>query len=158
MGKMKKVRPEDFDVKLEELKAAARRGKLYLDMAEEISLEEVVNNVRTYIEAIKPFVMPQFRTSVDALWEDIFQCEELRSLLMPSSKARNCRDFNKVGVEGIICVLINNGVYTEYSSPIFDKALEKTDADSSSRRYLTSGIKNNKQRLKVREIVNKYKF
>lgn len=158
MKKMKKVRPEDFDVKLEELKAAARRGKLYLDMAEEISLEEVVNNVRTYIEAIKPFVTPQFRTSVDALWEDIFQCEELRSLLMPSSKARNCRDFNKVGVKGIICVLINNGVYKEFSGLKYERALEKTNADSSSRRYLTSGIKNNKQRLKVREIVNKYKF
>lgn len=158
MGKMKKVRPEDFDVKLEELIAAARKGKLYLDMADEISIEEVVNNVRTYIEAIKPFVTPQFRTSVDALWEDIFQCEEQRSLLMPSSKARNCRDFNKVGVKGIICVLINNGVYREFNGLKYERALEKTNADSSSRRYLTLGLSNDKQRLKVREIVNNYKF
>ena len=149
------VTPEDFDV--DELRQALREGRLYIDTTKKISPEEVINYVRTYIKPIRSLVTPAFRTSIDALWNDIFHCDELLNLLMPTSKARKFNDFNKYGVMGIICVLRSNGVYEEYNDSKYDTLLEPRENGSRYRRSLGQGLS---QDLcsKVRDIVKKYKL
>ena len=155
LNKLKEVRPEDFDVEM--LEAASREGRLFVAEQGAVNPEQVINNVRAYVQSLKPIVTPKFKSSVDDLWEDIFSCEELLESIMPTSKDKKCREMSKRGVKGIICVLINNGVYKEYNSTYVDRLLEHTDADSSSRRYLTKGVANGELRRKIRGIVEKYK-
>ena len=155
MRNKERVLPEDYTE--EQVLQLFRAGKLCLGTPLEYDFREVINNVREYVKRINSLVTPRFRSSIDALWNDIFHCEDLRTLLMPGSKNSKCTDFNKVGVKGIICVLKNNGVYTEnYSSRKMDNMLEQSEIDSSSRRYLTSGINNDSLRRIVSKIAKKY--
>lgn len=87
MRKLKQVHPEDFDVEL--LLVAAREGRLYVDESRKmVSKEEVIVKVRAYIERIREFVTPGFRSSVDELWGNILACDEFVTFLTPSNKAR----------------------------------------------------------------------
>ncbi len=151
----KKVHPKDYNG--EQLMELARVGILYIDTTKLVSLEEVIDNVREYVGRIRSLVTSRFRSSIDDIWEDIFCCEELRELIMPNNKARNGVDFNKVGIKGIICVLQNNGVYENYSSLKLERQLEKSEKESSSRRYLTQGVRKRELQIKIRQIVEKYK-
>ena len=104
MKNLERVRPEDFDVA--ELWQAAREGKLIIDKTiGEIDPETVINNVRAYVRRIDSLVLSPFRASIDALWDDIFSCDELMALLMPKPRAKKCRDFDKYSVMRIIGVL-----------------------------------------------------
>lgn len=151
----KRVLPGDYTE--EQVLQLFRAGELCIKPSLEYNFEEVVNNVREYVNHINSLVTPRFRSSVDALWDDIFHCEDLRPLLMPGSKNSKCADYNKVGVKGIICVLKNNGVYTDKSSTReIDHMLEQSEDDSSSRRYLTAGIKDDRLRRIVSKIAKKY--
>lgn len=155
MSNIKKFLPQDYTE--EQALQYFRAGKLRIEPSLEYNLEEVINNVREYVNRINSLVTQRFRSSIDALWDDIFHCEDLHPLLMPGSKNSKCAELNKVGVKGIICVLKNNGVYSEkYSSRIIDNMLEQSEIDSSSRRYLTSGINNDSLRRIVSRIVKNY--
>lgn len=158
MANTRKVSPEDFDVKLEQLKKAALEGRLIEIIPKETELsEEVLDRIRSHVDRIRSYVTSKYSQSVDEIWNDIFQCQELRNLLKPSGKARDCEEFNKYKLMGIICVLRSNGVYEEYSDPTFDAKLEPTkNGNSSYRRFLSQGIDNDK-RVIVRQIVEKYK-
>ena len=85
MIRYKKVCPEDYNG--EQLQQLARDGVLCIDMTKLVNLDEVIKNAREYVRRVRSFVKPQFRSSVDALWEDIFQCKELNELILPNS---NC--------------------------------------------------------------------
>jgi uncharacterized protein YlzI (FlbEa/FlbD family) len=155
MEKIKKVLPQDYTE--EQVLQLFRAGKLYIETSLEYNLEEVINNVREYVKRINSLVTSRFRTSIDALWDDIFHCEDLCPLLMPGSKNSKSTEFNKVGVKGIICIMINNGIYTEnYSCRKIDNMLEQSEIDTSSRRYLALGIKDDSLRRIVSKIVKKY--
>ena len=157
MANTRKVSPEDFDVKLEQLKKAAQEGRLIEILPKETEFsEEVKDKIRSYVDRIRCFVTSRYSRSIDNIWNDIFQCQELQNLLKPSSKARKCKDFNKYNVMGIICVLRSNDVYEAYSDTKFDAKLEPTEKGSCYRRSIGQGLDNDK-RVKVRHIVEKYK-
>lgn len=137
--KFRKVRPEDFDV--EKLLAAAREGRLYVDDSKkQVSKEEVTDKVRAYVARIKVLATPGFCPSVDDLWEQILSCDDFIKILIPSDKARKCRDFNKYSVMRIIGVLREKGVYQFYSDRRFNAVLEENSTDSPYRRYLGEGL------------------
>ena len=157
MRKLKQVHPEDFDVK--KLLAAARDGRLYVDESRKtVSKEEVIDKVRAYIERIRDFVTPGFRSSVDELWENILACDEFVVFLTPSNKARMCRDFNKYNVMRIIGVLREKGVYEYYNDLQFNARLEKTDKDTPYRKYLSMGFEQRSLLIKIRGFVAKYQL
>ena len=157
MKKLKQVRPEDFDVEL--LLAAAREGRLYVDESRKtVSKEEVIDKVRAYIERIRDFVTPGFRSSVDELWDNILACDEYVVFLTPSNKARMCRDFNKYNVMRIIGVLREKGVYEYYNDLLFNARLEKTDKDTPYRKYLSMGLEQRSLLIKIRGIVANYQL
>ena len=156
MATKRTVRPEDFDVKLEQLKIAAQEGRLIEILPKEIELsEEVFDRIRSYVGRISSLVTPKFSQSIDSIWNDILHCQELQNLLKPSNKARKFKVFNKYGLFGIICVLRNNGVYQKYYDTKFDALLEPSVSDSCYRRFLSQGISHDLC-IKVRRIVDNY--
>ena len=157
MKKLRQVRPEDFDAEL--LLAAAREGRLYVDESRKtVSKEEMIDKVREYIERIREFATPGFRSSVDELWEDILACDEFVAILTPSNKARMFRDFNKYNVMRIIGILREKGVYEYYNDLQFNARLEKTDKDTPYRKYLSMGLEQRSLLIKIRGIVTKYRL
>ncbi len=85
MNYLERVRPEDFDVA--ELWQAAREGSLFIVKTVKLAdCESAIKNVRAYVQRIGSFVTPPFRASIDALWDDIFSCDELMALLIPRKK------------------------------------------------------------------------
>ena len=149
---LKRVRPEDFDVKV--LLAAAREGRLYVDeIKKEVSRDIVIKEVRAYIGRIKVLVTKEFRLSIDDLWEQILSTEEFVVLLTPSSKAKKCRNFNKYGVMRIIGILREKGVYEYYNDSKYNAVLEQTDKDTPYRKYLGMGLEQRHLMVKLRQIV-----
>lgn len=156
MRKLKQVHPEDFDAEL--LLAAAREGRLYVDESRKmVSKEEVIVKVRAYIERIREFVTPGFRSSVDELWGNILACDEFVTFLTPGVKAKKCRVFDKYNLMRIIGVLREKGVYESYSDRKFIALLEETNKDCSYRCYLGMGLEQRDLLLKIRRIVAQYK-
>lgn len=139
MKKLKRVRPEDYDA--EALMAAAREGRVYIAENEEcISKEQVVIAVRAYVQRINILATPNYASSVDELWEQILSTDEFVDFLMPGTRTRKCKTFNKYNVMRIIGVLRENGVYQLLSDPKFDALLEPDLTDSSYRKSLGKGI------------------
>ena len=151
----KQVHPEDFDV--EALMAAAREGRLYIDESKnEVNKEQVIIKVRAYVQRIKVFATPRFKSSIDELWEQILATDEYVDFLMPSNKARLCREFDKYNVMRIIGVLREKGVYEQYSDRKYDALLESDVKESPYRRYLGMGIEQRELLTGIRKIVEKY--
>jgi hypothetical protein len=158
MAKERIVTPEDFDVRLEQLKKAAQEGRLFEIPPQETGLsEEVFNKIRSYVGRISSLVTPKYSKSIDSIWNNIFHCPELQNFLKASNKAHKFKDFNKYGVMGIICVLRNNGVYKDYNDSKYDAMLEPGENGSRYRRFLGQGLRQDLC-LKVRDIVNKNKL
>lgn len=154
---LKQVRPEDFDVKA--LLAAAREGRLYVDESKkDVSRDIVIKEVRAYIERIKVLVTKEFYSTIDDLWEQILSTEEFIVLLMPSSKAKKCRDFNKYNVMRIIGVLREKGVYEYYNESKYNALLEQTNKDTPYRKYLGMGFEQRHLLVKIRKIVAQYQL
>lgn len=154
---LKQVRPEDFDV--EALLAAAREGRLYVDESKkDVSRDIVIKEVRAYIERIKVLVTKEFYSTIDDLWEQILSTEEFIVLLMPSSKAKKCRDFNKYNVMRIIGVLREKGVYEYYNDSKYNALLEQTNKDTPYRKYLGMGFEQRHLLVKIRKIVAQYQL
>ncbi len=157
MKKLKHVRPEDFDV--EKLLVAAREGRLYVDENDNtVNKEQIIREVRAYIERIKAFVTNKYSPSVDKLWEQILATDDFSQYLMPGTKARKCRVFNKYNVMRIIGVLREKGVYEQYSDRDFDSLLEPDEKDSPYRRYLGMGIEEHSLLIKIIRIVDAIKL
>ena len=152
MNNLERVRPEDFDVA--ELLQAAREGNLFIvKTVKPADCESVKKNVRAYVQRIDSFVTCPFRASIDALWEDVFSCDELMALLMHKPRAKKCRDFDKYSVMRIIGVLREHGVYEQYSDRKYMALLELTGEDCSYRSYLGAGIEQRALIVKLRQIV-----
>ena len=74
-------------------------------------------------------------------------------MLIPKSKARKCKDFDKYSVVRIIGVLRELGVYEQRSDPKFDALLEPDTHDSPYRRYLGQGFEKRSQMQALKEII-----
>ncbi len=154
---LKQVRPEDFDV--EQLLAAAREGRLYIDDSKRaFNRTLVASNVRAYVERINVYVTEKYRLSIAELWNQILTSDDFIVFLTPGSKSRKFLDFDKYNVMRIIGVLREKGVYEQYSDRKYDSLLEPETKDSPYRRYLGMGIEQRPLLVKIRKIVEQYHF
>lgn len=154
MKKYKQIGLEEFDVKL--LKAAAREGRLYIDVVEtkkEVNKEKLVEEVRAYVARIKVFVTKAFSSSIDKIWELILANDVFVNYLTPGRNVQKCQVFNKYNVMRIICVLRENGVYEDYSGRKYDALLEPDLKDSPYRKYLYKGIEPRERIIEIRKII-----
>ena len=155
--KLKQVRPEDFNA--EALMAAAQEGRLYVEEATPVvNREQVIESVRLYVGSIACFVTPKYSSKIKEIWDKILSIEDVVNALMPTSKAKLCKDFNKYYAVQIIGILREHGIYKHYSQRIFDKQLENTDRESPFRRYLGMGIEPHSLLMKILKIVQSYKI
>lgn len=153
----RQVRPEDFDV--ETLRAAAREGRLYVDVSKkEVSRVVIIKEVRAYVERIRVLVTKEFSSSIDDLWEQIFSTEDFVQLLTPSCKAKKCRNFNKYSVMRIIGVLREKGVYEQYNDSKYNALLEQTNKDTPYRKYLGMGFDQRHLLVEIRKIVAQFQL
>ena len=135
---------------------AAREGRLYVDeKRSEVGKEELLKEVRAYVQRIRVFVTKEFSSSIDDLWEQILANDEFVTFLTPSCKARKCRMFNKYSVMRIIGVLREKGVYEQYYDIKYNAVLEQTEKDTPYRKYLSMGIEQRALLKKIRIIVEK---
>lgn len=103
------VRPEDLYN--EEILLAAQEGRLFIDLtAGSLDRETINKNIRAYVHRIDSLATRKFSASIDVLWDAIFRHDGLMAVMMPKSRARKCRDFDKYGVMRIIGILRENGV------------------------------------------------
>lgn len=155
--KLKEVRPEDFNVQL--LMAAAREGRLFItEEHNETDKEQIISEVRAYVSRAKAFVTPQYQEIVDDIWEEIFAADDFAQMLMPGSKSRKCKSFDKYNVMRLIGVLREKGVYEQRSDRKFVSLLEQTDKDCSYRCYLGMGLERRSMLIRIRQIVDNFHF
>ena len=139
--------------------AAAREGRLYVDESRiAVSKEKLIKDVRAYVGRIKPFVTKNYSSSVDELWEQILAIDDFVEYLMPGTKARLCKEFDKYNVMRIIGVLREKGVYEHYSDRKYGALLDPDVKESPYRRYLGMGIEQRALLVKIRKIVEQYHF
>lgn len=155
--KLKKVSVDEFDVEL--LVKAAQEGKLYIDCAGDgISKERVVNEVRAYVRRIDSLVTARFRASVGDIWNQILSNQNFVAYLMPGTKARKCRKFDKYNVMRIIGVLREKDVYEQLSDRKYSALLEPDEKENPYRRYLGMGIEQRQLLVEIRKIVAEYQL
>lgn len=155
--KYRKVSPDDFDAEL--LMAAAREGRLYIDVScDDVKEDILIDNVRAYVRRINPLVTPIFRVKIDDVWAEILACRDFVELLAPGPKAKKCREFNKYSVMRIICVLREKGVYEDLNDSKYNNLLEQTDKDTPYRKYLSMGLEQRHLMIKLRQIVAQYQL
>ncbi len=145
----------DFDV--EELKKAAAEGRLWVRPARlEVSREDVKSGVRAYVRRIRHLATPRYSKSIDLLWDELLEDDDLMVLLMPKPHAHKCKEFDKYGVMRLIGVMYNHGVYKPYSHRRFSALLDPDLKDSIYRKYLGMGIEQRPLLLKVRRLIEQY--
>lgn len=154
--KQKKVSPEDLKKRLAFFEKAAAQGKLYVDASfNEISEEEVSLHVKEYVSQVDELATSKWRSKIAALWQKIISDPDFLQMLMPTPKARKCRDFNKYAVMRIMGILIAHNVYPEESKQtVFCNALERSEKpDNSYRSYLGQGIEDRELRKRLVEYI-----
>lgn len=150
--KQKKVSPEDLKKRLAFYEKAAAQGKLYVDASfNETSEEEVSLHVKEYVAQVDELATHKWRSKIAALWEKIISAPDFLQMLMPTPKARKCRDFNKYSVMRIMGILIVHNVYPEESKQVaFCRALEHFEkSDCCYRSYLGQGIEDRELRKRL---------
>ncbi len=145
------------DIKIEEILLALHEGRLYIVPQRCDNSEEVANHIIEYVKRIDSMVTPPYRTSIDALWQDILHCKELSSLLMPTGRSAFTK-FNKYGVLRIVGILNNNNVYETRNATDYFYLLEKSkDKNNKFRPFLGKGINDRGQLSKLKEIIRNHK-
>lgn len=153
---LKKVTPEDLKTQLDSLMEAAAQGNLYVAVNDsELSTTDVMPKVKQYVAQVDELATPQWRSKISALWSQILSDPDFQKMLMPKSKSRKCRDFDKYSVMRIMGILIVHNVYPEESKQVdFCRALEHFDkSDCSYRSYLGQGIEDRELRKRLVEYI-----
>ena len=147
------VTPESFNVK--QLYKAACEGRLRLIVSDDETNQEVfdIDEIRSYVQRVKPFVTHKYKNTVDDIWEQVLSTAEFIELLKPDSKARKCKSFNKYSVMRLIGVLRELGVYEQRSDRKFNALLEQTTQDSPYRKYLSMGLERHALLIILRQLV-----
>lgn len=126
-----------------EVLLAAHEGRLVMvaEARKAVAREAMIENVRRYVRRIDRLVQPSWKNKIGKVWDAIFEEEIFVEMLMPSSKARKCRDFNKYSVMRIVGFLRSHGVYDEcVNDSQLCAALEDTAKDLSYRSYIGRGF------------------
>lgn len=151
-----KVTEKELLGNIDELRQAAREGRLYLvPKSEEVSRKAVVNNVRTYVKGIETFASKPFKDKVGLVWEEVFKQEVFVDMLMPNPKQKKCRLFNKYTVMRIVGIMREHGVYDErYTARKISAALEGVSHEESYHSFLSRGFKHKKDLSLLLQIIN----
>lgn len=158
MKQFRKVQPEDFDV--EALLAAARVGRLYVDITDnnealEQQLKQRQREAFDYVSAIKEYVAPEWEPYIKTLW-NILLDDPLFSPQLVLQKGKHQGHLNRYFVTNIVSRMKELGIYQCDIFVELHKKMEGVDTKNSI--YKCSGAYSLEwdQKQRLLELVNSF--
>ncbi len=149
-----RVRPEDFDA--EKLLAAAREGRLYVDMTdEETAVEQLLKQRKLealdYVNSIDEYVVPEWQPHIKMLWTTLLD-DPLFTPLLVLQKGKHQGLLNRYLVTNIVFHLQVLNVYQCNSLIELHKKLEGVNEKNSI--YKSAGLYSlsSTQRQRLRQL------
>lgn len=135
MRNLRKVRPEDFDVKL--LEKWCGEGKLFVLIEPEADTDAYGREVLDYVRRINAFATENWEENIDHLWNAIVEAPCFKEVLMMKNGVQRGH-INKYSVTNLVCRMQNAGVYRQDVSMLsLHLKLERTEA--KNKYYKSSG-------------------
>ena len=158
MGKkLRKVVREDLK-HMDWFLTAIDEGRVRIEITDDsVSRHAVINNVRAYVARIEGIVAKKYRDSIKCLWNKLLETDEVVDMMMPSARARKCREFDKYNVVRVIGVLMEHGFY-DYRNQQDIMELLEGNRENSYRSYLGKGIDDAKIRRDIRAILEEFEI
>ncbi len=158
MGKkLRKVIREDLK-HMDWFLTAIDEGRVRIEITDDsVSRHAVINNVRAYVARIEGIVAKKYRDSIKCLWDRLLETDEVADMMMPSARARKCREFDKYNVVRVIGVLMEHGFYDYHNQQDIMELLEG-NRENSYRSYLGKGIEDAGLRRDIRAILEEFEI
>ena len=157
MGKIRKVVREDLK-HMDWFLTAIDEGRVRIEITDDsVSRHAVINNVRAYVARIEGIVAKKYRDSIKCLWDRLLETDNVADMMMPSARARKCREFDKYNVVRVIGVLMEHGFYDYHNQQDIMELLEG-NRENSYRSYLGKGIDDAKIRRDIRAILEEFEI
>ena len=157
MGKSRKVVREDLK-HMDLFLTAIDEGRVRIEIPEDsVSRHAVINNVRAYVARIEGIVAKKYRDSIKCLWDRLLETDNVADMMMPSARARKCREFDKYNVVRVIGVLMEHGFYDYHEQQDIMEMLEG-ERENSYRSYLGKGIDDAVIRRDIRAILEEFEI
>lgn len=157
MGKIRKVVREDLK-HMDWFLTAIDEGRVRIEITDDsVSRHAVINNVRAYVARIEGIVAKKYRDSIKCLWDKLLETDEVADMMMPSARARKCREFDKYNVVRVIGVLMEHGFYDYHEQQDIMEMLEG-ERENSYRSYLGKGIEDAGLRRDIRAILEEFEI
>ena len=157
MGKIRKVVREDLK-HMDWFLTAIDEGRVRIEIPEDsVSRHAVINNVRAYVARIEGIAAKKYRDSIKCLWDRLLETDNVADMMMPSARARKCREFDKYNVVRVIGVLMEHGFYDYHEQQDIMEMLEG-ERENSYRSYLGKGIDDAVIRRDIRAILEEFEI
>lgn len=157
MGKIRKVVREDLK-HMDWFLTAIDEGRVRIEIPEDsVSRHAVINNVRAYVARIEGIAAKKYRDSIKYLWDRLLETDNVADMMMPSARARKCREFDKYNVVRVIGVLMEHGFYDYHEQQDIMEMLEG-ERENSYRSYLGKGIEDAGLRRDIRAILEEFEI
>ena len=157
MGKIRKVVREDLK-HMDWFLTAIDEGRVRIEIPEDsVSRHAVINNVRAYVARIEGIAAKKYRDSIKCIWDRLLETDNVADMMMPSARARKCREFHKYNVVRVIGVLMEHGFYDYHEQQDIMEMLEG-ERENSYRSYLGKGIDDAVIRRDIRAILEEFEI
>ena len=157
MGKIRKVVREDLK-HMDWFLTAIDEGRVRIEITDDsVSRHAVINNVRAYVARIEGIAAKKYRDSIKCLWDRLLETDNVADMMMPSARARKCREFDKYNVVRVIGVLMEHGFYDYHEQQDIMEMLEG-ERENSYRSYLGKGIDDAVIRRDIRAILEEFEI
>lgn len=157
MGKIRKVVREDLK-HMDWFLTAIDEGRVRIEITDDsVSRHAVINNVRAYVARIEGIAAKKYRDSIKCIWDKLLETDNVADMMMPSARARKCREFDKYNVVRVIGVLMEHGFYDYHEQQDIMEMLEG-ERENSYRSYLGKGIDDAVIRRDIRAILEEFEI
>lgn len=155
--KLRKVVREDLK-HMDWFLTAIDEGRVRIEIPEDsVSRHAVINNVRAYVARIEGIAAKKYRDSIKCIWDNLLETDNVADMMMPSVRARKCREFDKYNVVRVIGVLMEHGFYDYHEQQDIMEMLEG-ERENSYRSYLGKGIDDAVIRRDIRAILEEFEI
>ncbi len=135
MRNLRKVHPEDFDVK--QLEKWCREGKLFVVLEPDTDSNAYGREVLDYVQRINGFATENWKEKIDNLWNAIVEAPCFKDILMMKNGVQRGH-INKYSVTNLICRMQNTGVYRQDVS-MLSLHLKLEGVEKKNKYYKSSG-------------------
>ena len=155
--KLRKVVREDLK-HMDWFLTAIDEGRVRIEITDDsVSRHAVINNVRAYVARIEGIAAKKYRDSIKCIWDKLLETDNVADMMMPSARARKCREFDKYNVVRVIGVLMEHGFYDYHEQQDIMEMLEG-ERENSYRSYLGKGIDDAVIRRDIRAILEEFEI